>query len=319
MPRDRPRRHGTPRAAGDPAPRHGRLRHPDPGRSRRRAAAARSRAPRSTSRSSGSSRRGWSTSRLGESTPERGGRAKRFFKLKPSGLKALRESREMFLGLWRDYEVGAGSRMNAIEMMTFPRRAFVARLIPAADREAILGDLLEDSRRTAISSGARLHVVAGRRVRRDRRGPVARPRARLVRRPAGARGRRRSRDRRPPRLPRRPRCRRDPPRADLLRLDRNDRARRRAARRQLAVSGRADRRLRSRHAATSVTAHQLVLVICVASCSRAPQLAQLCDSPPRSPQARRGRRASASRSAARRAAASRGARCRAPARGDRPT
>ena len=44
------------------------------------------------------------TSRLGDSTPERGGRAKRFFKLKPSGLKALRESREMFLGLWRDYE-----------------------------------------------------------------------------------------------------------------------------------------------------------------------------------------------------------------------
>jgi PadR family transcriptional regulator PadR len=48
--------------------------------------------------------KGLVTSRLGESTPERGGRAKRFFKLKPSGLRALRESREMFLGLWRDYE-----------------------------------------------------------------------------------------------------------------------------------------------------------------------------------------------------------------------
>ncbi len=43
-------------------------------------------------------------SRLGDSTPERGGRAKRFFKLKPAGLKALRDSRAMFLGLWRDYE-----------------------------------------------------------------------------------------------------------------------------------------------------------------------------------------------------------------------
>ena len=43
-------------------------------------------------------------SRLGDSTPERGGRAKRFFKLKASGLKALRDSREMFLNLWRDYE-----------------------------------------------------------------------------------------------------------------------------------------------------------------------------------------------------------------------
>ena len=40
--------------------------------------------------------KGLVTSRLGDSTPERGGRAKRFFKLKPSGLKALRESREMF-------------------------------------------------------------------------------------------------------------------------------------------------------------------------------------------------------------------------------
>ena len=48
--------------------------------------------------------KGLVTSRLGDSTPERGGRAKRFFKLKPSGLKALRESREMYLSLWRDYE-----------------------------------------------------------------------------------------------------------------------------------------------------------------------------------------------------------------------
>ena len=48
--------------------------------------------------------KGLVNSRLGDSTPERGGRAKRFFKLKPSGLKALRESRAMFLNLWRDYE-----------------------------------------------------------------------------------------------------------------------------------------------------------------------------------------------------------------------
>jgi len=48
--------------------------------------------------------KGLVTSRLGDSTPERGGRAKRFFRLKPTGLKALRESREMFLNLWRDYE-----------------------------------------------------------------------------------------------------------------------------------------------------------------------------------------------------------------------
>jgi PadR family transcriptional regulator, regulatory protein PadR len=48
--------------------------------------------------------KGLVSSRLGDSTPERGGRAKRFFRIKPAGLKALRESRAMFLGLWRDYE-----------------------------------------------------------------------------------------------------------------------------------------------------------------------------------------------------------------------
>jgi DNA-binding PadR family transcriptional regulator len=48
--------------------------------------------------------KGLVASRLGESTPERGGRAKRFYQLKPAGLKALRESREMFLSLWRNYE-----------------------------------------------------------------------------------------------------------------------------------------------------------------------------------------------------------------------
>jgi PadR family transcriptional regulator, regulatory protein PadR len=48
--------------------------------------------------------KGLVASRLGDSTPARGGRAKRFFRLKPAGLKALRESRAMFLGLWRDYE-----------------------------------------------------------------------------------------------------------------------------------------------------------------------------------------------------------------------
>src|SRR3982750_2607050 len=48
--------------------------------------------------------KGLGGAQLGDSTPERGGRAKRFFKLRPSGLKALRDSREMFLSLWRDYE-----------------------------------------------------------------------------------------------------------------------------------------------------------------------------------------------------------------------
>jgi PadR family transcriptional regulator PadR len=48
--------------------------------------------------------KGLVSSKLGESTPERGGRAKRYYKVKPAGLKALRESRAMFLNLWRDCE-----------------------------------------------------------------------------------------------------------------------------------------------------------------------------------------------------------------------
>lgn len=49
-------------------------------------------------------RKGLVSSRLGEATSERGGRAKRYFKLRPAGLRALRESRAMLLDLWRDYE-----------------------------------------------------------------------------------------------------------------------------------------------------------------------------------------------------------------------
>jgi DNA-binding PadR family transcriptional regulator len=48
--------------------------------------------------------KGLVSSRLGDSTPERGGRAKRYYRIKPGGLKALRESRAMFLGFWRDLE-----------------------------------------------------------------------------------------------------------------------------------------------------------------------------------------------------------------------
>jgi PadR family transcriptional regulator, regulatory protein PadR len=48
--------------------------------------------------------KGFVSSRLGESTPERGGRAKRYYKIRPAGLKALRESRAMLLELWRDFE-----------------------------------------------------------------------------------------------------------------------------------------------------------------------------------------------------------------------
>ncbi len=40
-------------------------------------------------------------SRLGDATPERGGRAKRFFRVTPSGLRAARHTRRAFIALWK--------------------------------------------------------------------------------------------------------------------------------------------------------------------------------------------------------------------------
>ena len=43
-------------------------------------------------------------SRVGEATAERGGRAKRHFKLTPAGRKQLREVRETFVQMWAGAE-----------------------------------------------------------------------------------------------------------------------------------------------------------------------------------------------------------------------
>jgi DNA-binding PadR family transcriptional regulator len=44
--------------------------------------------------------KGWIKSRLADPTPERGGRAKRYFAMKPAGIKRLRESRATLLTMW---------------------------------------------------------------------------------------------------------------------------------------------------------------------------------------------------------------------------
>ena len=44
--------------------------------------------------------KGWVTSELGAPTPERGGRAKRFFRLLPEGESRLRDSRADLLSMW---------------------------------------------------------------------------------------------------------------------------------------------------------------------------------------------------------------------------
>ena len=45
--------------------------------------------------------KGLVSSQLGAPSKSRGGRAKKFFRLEPEGLKAVRRSRDMFAKLWR--------------------------------------------------------------------------------------------------------------------------------------------------------------------------------------------------------------------------
>jgi PadR family transcriptional regulator, regulatory protein PadR len=44
--------------------------------------------------------KGYVTSERGEPTPERGGRAKRYFRVMPSGMYALERSRELLVRMW---------------------------------------------------------------------------------------------------------------------------------------------------------------------------------------------------------------------------
>ena len=50
------------------------------------------------------------SSRRGEPTPERGGRAKRLFRLEPEGVAALEHARGAFMALWEGFEPGALDR-----------------------------------------------------------------------------------------------------------------------------------------------------------------------------------------------------------------
>jgi PadR family transcriptional regulator len=49
-------------------------------------------------------------STMGEPLPERGGRARRYFTVSPTGLRALRNSRRVLLGLWDGLESKLGTR-----------------------------------------------------------------------------------------------------------------------------------------------------------------------------------------------------------------
>jgi DNA-binding PadR family transcriptional regulator len=52
-------------------------------------------------------RKGFVTSTMSDPTPQRGGRAKRYFRLRPSGVAALRRSREALTRMWAGVELDA--------------------------------------------------------------------------------------------------------------------------------------------------------------------------------------------------------------------
>jgi len=48
--------------------------------------------------------KGLVTSRMADPTPERGGRAKRLFRMEPAGVASLRDARHALLSMWQDIE-----------------------------------------------------------------------------------------------------------------------------------------------------------------------------------------------------------------------
>jgi PadR family transcriptional regulator, regulatory protein PadR len=51
------------------------------------------------------------SSELGESTPQRGGRAKRYFRMTIKGLREVRDARTALINLWRGLEQLEGERV----------------------------------------------------------------------------------------------------------------------------------------------------------------------------------------------------------------
>jgi PadR family transcriptional regulator PadR len=52
-------------------------------------------------------RKGWVSSQMSDPTPQRGGRAKRYYQLRPVGAAALRRSREALTRMWAGIEPDA--------------------------------------------------------------------------------------------------------------------------------------------------------------------------------------------------------------------
>jgi DNA-binding PadR family transcriptional regulator len=54
--------------------------------------------------------RGLVTSSLGDSTPERGGRAKRYFRITAAGLREVRDARRTLMNMWKGLPEFKGER-----------------------------------------------------------------------------------------------------------------------------------------------------------------------------------------------------------------
>ncbi len=52
--------------------------------------------------------KGFVSSRIGEPTPERGGRAKKYFRVEAPGLKALRNSKDTLTCMWKGITLAGG-------------------------------------------------------------------------------------------------------------------------------------------------------------------------------------------------------------------
>ncbi len=50
-------------------------------------------------------RKGFASHRLGEASPQRGGRARKYFRVEPAGREALRETRDLFDVMWEGVSI----------------------------------------------------------------------------------------------------------------------------------------------------------------------------------------------------------------------
>ncbi len=105
--------------------------------------------------------KGMLSSWLTDPTPERGGRAKRCYRLEALGERALQESAETAKRIWETVAEVLGAR-EAAQVESGPSEVIVrlvGRLIPPASREEVSGDMRERCGSTYEFLGEASHVV----------------------------------------------------------------------------------------------------------------------------------------------------------------